>query len=49
MVVPQEVWETVTLIINNEFVDTGEPMTASVLVGLIMGVNEDYHEAEPDE
>lgn len=49
MVVPGEVWETVVLIINNEFVETGEPITAKVLVELIMGVNEDYHEDIPDE
>lgn len=49
MRVPLEVWETVALIINNEFVDTGEPITATVLVQLVVGVNEDYREEQSDE
>jgi hypothetical protein len=48
MRVPLEVWETVAVIINNEFVDTGEPITAKVLVQLVVGVNEDYHEEQQD-
>lgn len=43
---PLEVWETVAIIINNEFVDTGEPITANVLVQLVVGVNDDYHEEQ---
>lgn len=42
MVVPGEVWETVALIINNEFVETGEHITPKLLVDLIKGVNDDY-------
>jgi len=42
MRVPLEVWETVAIIINNEFVETGEPITPSVLIQLIVGVNDDY-------
>lgn len=49
MRVPLEVWETVAIIINNEFVETGEPITADVLIELILGVNEDYQEVSPDE
>ena len=49
MRVPLEVWETVAIIINNEFVEAGEPITADVLIELILGVNEDYQEVSPDE
>lgn len=49
MRVPLEVWDTVALIINNEFVEVGAPITAEVLVGLILGVNEDYYEEPIDE
>lgn len=44
MRVPLEVWETVAIIINNEFVETGEPISADLLIELILGVNEDYRE-----
>lgn len=44
MRVPLEVWETVAIIINNEFVETGEEITAKVLIGLVVGVSEDYRE-----
>lgn len=49
MRVPLEVWETVALIINNEFVDTGEPITATILVQLVVGVNQDYIEDQQSE
>lgn len=44
MKVPLKVWETVALIINNEFVETGELITADILIELLLGVNEDYRE-----
>jgi hypothetical protein len=44
MQVPLKVWETVALIINNEFIETGEPLTAKMLIDLILSVNADYHE-----
>lgn len=44
MKVPLKVWETVALIINNEFVETGELITADILIKLLLGVNEDYRE-----
>jgi len=49
MRVPLEVWETVAVIINNEFVDAGEPITPKVLLSLIVGVNDDYREDSQDE
>ena len=48
MRVPLEVWDTVAIIINNEFVETGEEITAKVLVELVLGVSQDYHEEQPD-
>lgn len=44
MRVPMSVWETVARILNNEFIETGEPITAKLLIELILSVNEDYTE-----
>lgn len=46
MRVPLEVWETVAVIINHEFVDAGEHISAQLLVQLIRGVNDDYYEEQ---
>ena len=48
MRVPLDVWETVAVIINNEFVSTGDFITADLLVKLVVGVSEDYYDEETD-
>jgi len=48
MRVPLKVWETVALILNNEFIETGELITAEMLISLILGINEDYYEETVD-
>ena len=42
MTVPSEAWEAIARIINYEFVNARQPLTAKLLVQLIKEVSEDY-------